>query len=178
MVVNGLPGSGKTTLCAGLGAALGLPVLSKDAIKEALAEIVATPVPTSPLGAVASDTLWSLAALVQGPVIVESFWFSGRDDDYLSEGLGRAGLERGVEVWCEAPVDVVRARFRSRIATRHFAHDDASRQGDWESFIEGARPVSGFPVIRVDTSDHRSVDLPGLVAEIRAAIAGHETLRS
>jgi predicted kinase len=36
ILVNGLPGSGKTTLARRLGAALGVPVVSKDAVKEAL----------------------------------------------------------------------------------------------------------------------------------------------
>jgi predicted kinase len=35
VIVNGLPGSGKTTLARRLGAALEAPVVSKDALKEA-----------------------------------------------------------------------------------------------------------------------------------------------
>ena len=40
VLINGLPGSGKTTLARGLESVLGTPLISKDAIKEAVAEIV------------------------------------------------------------------------------------------------------------------------------------------
>jgi predicted kinase len=39
---NGLPGSGKTTVATGLAAVLEASLISKDAIKEAVAEIVST----------------------------------------------------------------------------------------------------------------------------------------
>jgi predicted kinase len=40
VLVNGLPDSGKTTLASGLAAPLGAVLLSKDAVKEALAELL------------------------------------------------------------------------------------------------------------------------------------------
>ena len=36
MVVSGLPGSGKSALATGLSARLGLPVIDKDVVLEAL----------------------------------------------------------------------------------------------------------------------------------------------
>ncbi|MEU8358303.1 AAA family ATPase [Nonomuraea sp. NPDC048882] len=43
VLVNGLPGSGKSTLARALGRELGWPVLSKDAIKETLADTLDRP---------------------------------------------------------------------------------------------------------------------------------------
>lgn len=162
IVVNGLPGVGKSTLAAALAHELGFPVVSKDAIKEALADVVAVPLPTSRVGAIASDTLWALARLIDGPVIVESFWFSGRDDAFFEQGLSTAGVVGGVEIWCDAPVEIVRQRFHTR--PRHPVHDEAQRQGDWEEWALHARPISTFPVLRVNTSS--PVDIPRLATQL------------
>ncbi|WFR67208.1 shikimate kinase [Curtobacterium flaccumfaciens] len=40
IIVNGMPGSGKSTIGAALAEVLGCPFLSKDRIKEPLADIV------------------------------------------------------------------------------------------------------------------------------------------
>ena len=77
-----------------------------------------------------------------------------------------AGVASGVEVWCEAPFEVLRERFTTR--PRHAVHDDAHRMPEWEASARTARPISGFPVIRVDTS--RPVDTAQLVARLRALI--------
>ena len=45
ILIKGLPGSGKTTLSRQLGGALSVPVVSKDAVKEMLADIARGNVP-------------------------------------------------------------------------------------------------------------------------------------
>ena len=147
--INGVPGSGKSTLARALGEELGLPVVSKDAIKEALADALPVGLPTTGLGAIASEAMWSMLALVAGPAIVESFWFSGRDDRFFAAGLAKAGITDGVELWCEATQATTRERFRTR--PRHHAHSDAGRLDEWEVFSRDARPITGFPVVRVRT---------------------------
>lgn len=168
VVINGLPGAGKTTLASSLHDVLRMPVVAKDAIKEALAEAVDVRLPTQRLGALASDVMWSVVQELAEPVIVESFWLSGRDDAHFLAGLEVAGIRRGVEIWCHAPVDVMRSRFRTR--PRHFAHQDESRQEEWERFAQAARPISGFPVISCDTG--KAVDTERLATHI-LQLAGH-----
>ncbi|OJX80283.1 AAA family ATPase [Leifsonia sp. 71-9] len=163
LLINGVPASGKTTLARRLEDALGLPLVTKDDIKESLADAVSVPLPTSPLGAIASDTMWALAGLIDGTVIVESFWFSGRDGGFLRRGLEEAGIVGGVELWCEASAEITRDRYLTR--PRHHAHDDAQRLGEWEAFQRDAQPLSGFPVLRVDTE--HPVDVDELASRVR-----------
>jgi AAA domain len=77
--VNGLPGSGKTTLAVALAATLGAQLLSKDAVKEAIAANLETPPMAGLLGAIAMDTVWALASAIPATVVIESWWFRPRD---------------------------------------------------------------------------------------------------
>lgn len=57
IVLNGMAGAGKTSLARPLAAELGVPFVSKDALKEALGDAVDSPLPTRALGALAADAL-------------------------------------------------------------------------------------------------------------------------
>lgn len=149
VIVNGIPGSGKTTLATELAAELGFPIVSKDAIKEALADIVPGRLPTRRVGALASETMWSLAAMIDGPVVIESFWATGRDEEFFQRGIETAGIEVGVEVWCEVSIETARRRFETR--PRHPVHVDAARGFEWEELARHARPISRFPSLEVNT---------------------------
>lgn len=171
-MLNGVPGSGKTTLATPLSRELGVPLISKDAIKEGLSDLVSVPFPTRRLGALASDVMWRLAALVEGPVIAESFWATGRDESFLEEGLRAAGARRAIEVWCEVPLAVVRDRFATR--HRHPAHDDRARLAEQEALAAAARPCSGQPTLRVTTDG--AVDVSSLAGRIRSLLQDDKSL--
>jgi predicted kinase len=162
IVLNGTPGAGKTTLARPLADELGVPVVSKDAIKEALGDAVDTELPTRAIGAVASDVLWQIVAMLDGTVLVESAWMAGRDEEWFRRGWSSAGSPVGLEVWCEAPRDVMRARYRTRL--RHAVHDDGGRLAEWEAWGDAGRPMTGLPVIAVDTSS--PVDVAALARRI------------
>ncbi|WP_446222073.1 AAA family ATPase [Nocardia sp. IBHARD005] len=79
VLVNGLPGAGKTTLGAELARSLDAWFLSKDAVKEALAASIENAVDVPELGGVAMDTIWALAARTPTDVVIDSWWFKPRD---------------------------------------------------------------------------------------------------
>lgn len=164
LVVNGMAGAGKTTLARPLADQLGCPLVSKDAIKEALGDAVDVPLPTRAMGALATDALWRIVGMLEGTVLVESVWLAGRDDMWFHRGWMSIGSPPGLELWCTAPRAIMRARFRDR--PRHHVHDDAARADEWDAAAKVARPMTGLPVLTVDTS--QPVDVVALAAQIRA----------
>jgi predicted kinase len=166
VLLNGVPGAGKTTLSAPFARELDATLISKDAIKEALADAVAASLPTSRLGALASDTMWRLAAMVDGLAVVESFWATERDEQFLRAGLTTAGAERAIEVWCEVPLELARERYITR--PRHHAHSDDGRLAEWDVLAAAAQPCSGQPVLPVDTSS--AVDVGALARQALALL--------
>ncbi|MGW4941682.1 AAA family ATPase [Actinoplanes sp. NPDC004185] len=165
VMVNGLPGSGKSSLAPRLAAALDAACLGKDRIKEALADAVVTEVPQ--LGAVAMDTVWTLAAAVSGMVVVDSWWFRPRDLEQARAGLARSGAKATVEIWCDVPAELARSRYIAR--KRHVVHADAEKLAtEWTGWATTAGPLALGPVIRVDTA--RTVDIRALADDVRAAL--------
>ncbi|MDR2997977.1 MAG: ATP-binding protein [Microbacterium sp.] len=168
IVLNGMAGAGKTSLAKPLAAELGVPVVSKDAIKEALGDAVDTPLPTRAVGALAADALWRIVGMLDGDVLVESVWLAGRDEEWFRRGWESAGSPPGLEVWCEAPRAIMRERYLTR--PRHAVHDDQARIDEWEAAADAARPMTGFPVLHVDTGG--AVDVVELAAALRQQFTG------
>lgn len=150
VVVSGASGSGKTTLAPLLAAELGLPLISKDTIKEALANVLGLgDIEWSRrLGAAAFEALFALAA--QAPAaVLETRWYP----EPCSTKLAALGKPL-VEVFCRCPVEVVRGRVATRVATRHPIHHDAIAPGLVDGFAadaENSRPLGLGPVLIVDT---------------------------
>ncbi|WIB67090.1 ATP-binding protein [Curtobacterium sp. MCBD17_035] len=169
ILVNGLPGSGKTTLAAGLAEVLGCPLLSKDAVKEPLADIAGPMITSRALGGVAMDTVWGMAAAVEAGVVLDAVWLRTRDREHLVTGLARAGSPRFVEVWCDVDRTVAEERLRDRYdpgsPLRHPTHGDLEDVlAFWDEHAAAAGPVGLGPVVRVDTG--AALDVAQLVLEI------------
>ena len=162
VIVNGLPGAGKSTLARQLGSELGCPALIKDDLKESFADRLgaADTTVSRPLGALASDLLWDLAALVDDLVVVESFWPGRRDRPYVVDGLARVGARAAVEVWCRVPFELAQSRYLAR--RRHPIHP-AGLEDDWNGWQDVA-PLALTPVVEVDTT--APVDVPAVARRI------------
>jgi predicted kinase len=160
VLIAGWPGSGKSTLAAALAGELGLPLLAKDEIKEALMEGLGQPETVAAsrrLGKAAVLVMLRAARTCPGAVL-DSTWF-----DYALP-LARALPGRLIEVHCTVPLELARARYRARAGHRQAGHLDGARS-DQELWGEPSRPLGLGPVVVVDTSG------PVDTAEVTAAIA-------
>ena len=161
VVVSGPPGSGKTTLAARLAPALGLPLLAKDTIKEALMTVLPVPdvAASQVIGRASVAALYGLAAQNEGAVL-DSVWHRRALPEL------RALPAPVVEVHCQCARGVALERYRSR--QRAHGHFDAGRSADELWNAEVSRPVAGgWPVITADTNG--PVDLADLVRQIAGA---------
>jgi glucokinase len=162
VLVNGVPASGKTTVARGIGARLGLPVLGLDAVKEVLFE---------ELGHRDADRAWgralnrasirSIWALVEGfppgSIVVIDAWFRLPPHDIVLRDLEGAGVDRWVEVWCQAAPGTLVARYRARV--RHEGHPSPEDYvAELDELARVATPMALSPVLAVDTTDPVSID--------------------
>lgn len=147
VLVTGLPGSGKTTIAGPLAAAVGLPLLARDTIKEALWDALGAGdlAWSRRLGAASAEAFWRLAAEARAAVLDNFFH---RAFAHRLEALGGPLLE----VHCACPPALARDRYVQR--RRHPCHFDHTY--GVEMFDEWVRhdagPLGLGPVLEVDTS--------------------------
>ncbi|MFI5716355.1 AAA family ATPase [Nocardia sp. NPDC051750] len=167
VLINGLPGSGKSTLGRALATTLNAQFLSKDAVKEALAACVDDAEAVPGLGGIAMDAVWALAQATPKSVVVDSWWFKPRDLQFAAAGIERAQADRAVEIWCRVPPETARARY----AARHrpaFYQDHQRLAEDWDRWAEQAEPLELIPTVFVDTT--QPVDCAALAEQMAEAV--------
>lgn len=154
MLVNGLPGSGKTTLAHSVSEGLGLPMLSKDVVKETLFDWLGAGdrERSRQLGRASAETLWAvLACCPRGAVL--DFPMSWQVRDVIERHLVESGAQRHCELWCDVTRQVAFDRVKERAANgRHPGHLDgdlAELPAEWDDL----RPLGLGPVLRVPTAE-------------------------
>ncbi|HTM68378.1 MAG TPA: AAA family ATPase [Candidatus Binatia bacterium] len=179
IIVSGPPGAGKTTLASSLSELLGLPLLTKDGLKEALFDSLGwnDRAWSKTLGAASIELLYRLidSQLKAGvPVIVEAN-FKAMAADRLDRLL-KAHAAFPVQIACTAREDVLDARMRERwnSGKRHPGHNDAETINEkypgWSSSEYGVLPLGGS-VYRVDTTDFSKIDFGTLFNEIKLRLS-------
>jgi hypothetical protein len=177
IVVSGLPGSGKTTVGRRLAQALGLPLLDKDDILEALFDSlgVGDDQWRNRLSRAADEVLRRLAEQTAGAVLT-SFWRhpqvtgdSGTPTGWLSSLSGKI-----VEVYCVCSPEIAAERFSAR--KRHEGHLDRNKRSDdlLTDFVELAArgPLGLGPLVSVDTS--HAIDFDDLLHQLKDPLSSRK----
>lgn len=164
VIVSGPPASGKSTLAPAVAAALGLPLVAKDTIKDALMSVLDVPDVEASRQVGRASVAAMLAVAAESPIgaVIESNFYRSVAGAQLVELPGNV-----IELFCRCTADVAWDRYRRRASTRPAGHFDDDRTKDelWNS--EVAEPVAGpWPLLEVDTN--APVDVPSVVQFVRS----------
>jgi predicted kinase len=167
VLVTGPPGSGKTTLAGPMAGELGLPLIGKDLIKEALFDALGTGdrAWSRRLGAASFEVLYAVAGALPAAVLDANF---GAQAVPRLQGLGA----RLIEVFCRCPAAEAERRFADRAPGRHPGHVDHTWGPELRAVPGGGvEPLRlGGPLLEVDTS--RPVDVAAVARWVRAGLRG------
>ena len=199
ILVCGLPATGKSTMAAYLSKQLGIPVFSKDAIKERLFDTLgfSSREEKVRLGVAAMEILYDCARTClscgQSVILENNF------EDTSREGLAAllaACPGKVITVHMTGDLRAIYRRFAQRDQSpgRHRGHvvndcypekpgsASAHRTMPYETFASSMLgrgmdrlPWDG-PCVRVDTTDFDKVDREDVLHSVRVLMAGQETL--
>ena len=176
VIINGIPGTGKTTIAKPLAYQLGFPLISKDTIKEFLFDTIGVGDRewSKMLGKASSEFLYSLAddLLSRGhSIVVESAFEHEFASPAIQKYIDKYKPEV-YEIYCTTEKDIRRKRFedRNKLGERHaghFDHVNYLNENEPEP-LEKYSAIELGKLIEIDTT-YQQVDINSLVKWIKSS---------
>ncbi len=179
VVVNGLPGVGKSSLAGKIAQQLGWPLLTKDMIKESLFDSIGWgDRPWSRKLSVASMNLLFLwlqrEALAGRDVVIEGNFDHTRDTERFLRAMHQTPTQWvQVLVVCDGEVLLERHRARGLSGKRHPGHHEGALLEELQPLLRDGKTVPlGLPgtCVTVDTTDFMLVNTDRIVQHVCAAL--------
>ena len=176
IIVTGLPATGKSTLAIELSLQLGLPLVSKDDIKETIADSLGS-------GDRSLSKEYGKASFdIQFKILDRCLWANASviAETYFHGELAKGAFEHlvanrscsVVQIVLRSDPDVIIQRFKDRHmrGKRHSIHADSAVVSEIERTLAAGKyngvPI-GCPTLVVDTTDFASVDVGSICEFIR-----------
>ena len=154
LVVSGLPTAGKTILAAPLAQSLGWPLVTKDDYKGLLYAHLPE-LPQAQGGPLSFALMFHVAGVILAAgtsAVIETHFHRGVSEPHLLRLAGASGA-RLLQLYCEAPLETLRARHAARVAAGNrpgidlpFEHAELPPHAGWSPLDLGA------PLLRLDTA--------------------------
>jgi len=180
IIVNGLPGTGKTTLAKRLAADLPLPVFSRDGLYETMYDALKRQGNADPTSA--APAMYTLLYYIAGTIlaagqslIVEGFFGRPRLRTAEFLQLQRTSDFEPLQILCRADGKALLERFYARMGSgeRHAGHQDSEWiEQNQERLLQGnLTPLAlDGQLIEIDTTTPHSFDYADLLRQVHAAL--------
>lgn len=170
ILVNGPPASGKTSVAEGLQAHFRLPILARDAVQEALYDVIGSGDReyNRLLGRAGMEVIWRmLQHFPSDAAVIIDTWCRYPPFDWLTEGFKTAGVAQWVELFCWAKGEVLVQRYLSRIGWRHAGHPGAEFAPELIEVARKAKPTGLADSLFIDTTTSTEIGMDKIIGWVQ-----------